>query len=187
MAQKVERQNPILFADIFVGGAGAAVPGFGGGYQLNYQSKAGLFALRLVSTISMDIKGRQLGPFLAFPTVDKNTDFEEYAFLYGYRYIRNNMSVSFLTGISNNLLTTYYYNESLEELYDKEIYAGLPYEFDIKFFKATKRRFRIYGLIPVGPKTAFGGSIGFKLFGNFSRRNYVGLGVNYGLGYHKKY
>lgn len=66
-------------------------------------------------------------------------------------------------------------------------YVGVPFEVAINWFKPEKRRVKIYGLIPVGPATALGGSIGFKFFGNVSQNSYAGLGLTYGFGYHRKY
>lgn len=109
----------------------------------------------------------------------------EVALLYGLRTIEENHAYSFSLGVS---YSGYYQN------YDKNVnnninydYVGVPFEANIKWFKEEKRRFRIYGLIPVGKPTAFGGAIGFKLFGNISRQTYAGIGLTYGLGFHKVY
>jgi hypothetical protein len=63
----------------------------------------------------------------------------------------------------------------------------LPIELNFKWFKSKKKRYRIYGIIPVGEPTSFGRNFGFKLVGNISKNSFVGLGIVYGFGIHKKY
>jgi len=59
---------------------------------------------------------------------------------------------------------------------------------NVKWFKKEKKRFRAYyGLIPIGKPTSFGRSFGFKLYGNIGKLSYVGIGINYGFGWHKRY
>jgi hypothetical protein len=58
----------------------------------------------------------------------------------------------------------------------------------MSFFKTKKERFRIfYGLIPVGEPTSFGRAFGFRLYANIAKNSYVGLGLTFGLGWHKIY
>ncbi len=54
-------------------------------------------------------------------------------------------------------------------------------------FKGKKRQYRLYKIIPVGRKTSFGRNVGFKIIGNISKNSFIGVGINCGLGIHKKY
>lgn len=170
-----------------MGGSKGKAGGFSGGGELNYQVGRSLFSARVVGNLKLGAKAINLSPFTAIPTIDRKSASEEYSALYGLRVVRNGHSLSVSTGISHNSFTEWHQDESNESFKVSSSYAGVPFELNVKWFKAEKRRFRIYGLIPVGKKTSFGGSLGFKLFGNISKHSYAGLGATYGLGYHKKY
>lgn len=111
----------------------------------------------------------------------------EYGFLYGKRWTYGNYSLSGSVGISH--FNRFYYENIQDEEKLHETYFGVPFEFNLKFFKARKQRFRAYyGLIPIGKKkVSFGRSVGFKLTGNIAKHSNLGIGINYGFGWHKKY
>lgn len=96
--------------------------------------------------------------------------------------------MSFSAGVSFNDFSLKYQNTNDEIIRVHDTYIGFPYELSVKLFKAKKRRFRVFHwLIPIGKPTAFGRSIGLKIFGNFSKRKYYGAGFSYGFGWHRKY
>jgi hypothetical protein len=111
----------------------------------------------------------------------------ENAFMYGRRLVDGNMSYSYGAGISH-IDREYLMDETNNLLkYDNEQFIGLPFEFNVKWFNSTKQKYRIYELIPVGQPTSFANSIGFKFYGSISKRSFVGLGITFGLGWHKVY
>ncbi|WP_452219027.1 hypothetical protein [Lacinutrix undariae] len=124
---------------------------------------------------------------VVIPTFQSKINVDEFSLLYGKRFIKDTYSFSASVGVSLNELV---YN-SLDNNMNtstKEQYIGFPFEVNIRLFKRKKERIRVlYGLIPIGKPTSFGRSIGLKLYGNIGRVNYVGLGVNTSLGWHKKY
>lgn len=184
-AQKI---NPIIFADIGegIGNDMTAKGGFQFYTSLNYEKNKNLITARYSQLFEFGFDVVPIG-FLAFPVVTSDVTSKEVALLYGRRYTNNGFSYSFSAGISTNI-----YEETLKDDAGKRYkvtsnYVGLPLEFSIKWFKREKSPYRIYGLIPVGKPTALGNSIGFKLIGNISQHSYVGLGLDYGIGYHKEY
>lgn len=184
----VKKSNPIVFADAYFGYAGGSSHGFILGAGLNYQFyKKDLVTLRVSGLLGMRTH-YMLAAYVAFPMFEREETLEEYAVLYGKRFVFDNKALSFSGGVS---LTNRRYYEAFDEYYkyntDKTI--GFPFEVNIKWFKSEKRRFRAYyGLIPIGKrKVSFGRSVGFKLIGNISKTNYTGIGVTYGFGFHKKY
>lgn len=182
------KSNPVIFTEFYAGGAVTNKISWLLGYNLNYQFKHNnLLTARLQGII---------GPSLDLPTeMDLNSDYSderviqgEVALLYGKRWINNNVSYSVSVGASAVAGNHYekvgmYYESSSEN------YFGVPFEFNFKYFKAEKKIFKIYyGLVPVGKrKVSFARSVGLKLTGTLSKNSYVGLGITYGLGWHKKY
>ena len=191
VSDSLQKTNPIVFYE-FYGGIGGGTNGsmFFAGANLNYEfEKSNLTTLRYTGFASFEREYLYIGYF-PFPIFTREESVLEYAFLYGKRYTFDNKSLSFSAGISINDRTFYKYSEELN-YYNKfdDINIGLPVEFNIKWFKAEKKRFRAYyGLIPIGKKrVSFGRSIGFKIIGNFSKTTYLGIGLTYGFGWHKKY
>lgn len=121
-----------------------------------------------------------------YPTsdVDKST-LHEVALLYGWWLFNKGVSYSFSLGGSYN-----WYAKSIRRRYqtttEEARYWGVPFEANALLFKAKKKPFRVLGLVPVGRPTVFGGSIGVKVAGNFSKYSYAGVGVSYGLGWHQR-
>lgn len=184
-----QKPNPIIYANFMIGGASSAkgeVSGLTFGFDVNYQINKDLLTFR--STYIAE-RNNDVGfaAFLIFPLFVGGDSMNEYALLYGKRFIFNSSAISVSAGISSNLLKyTKVVND--ESIKFRKSYIAIPFEVNFNLFKSEKRRFRVlYGLIPVGKPTAFGRSFGVKLFGSFGASNYFGLGLNLGLGWHKTY
>ncbi|MFD0964672.1 hypothetical protein [Pseudofulvibacter geojedonensis] len=173
-----ENSNPILFVEGFLGGGGGKISGVLIGGNLNYQHENSLFTFRVSQLANFKLA------FLLLPDVTSYN--EEYGLLYGKRYIKNGRSLSFSGGISHNTYETKHINNEVE-IVNKTKHIGLAFEASIMWFKANKKRYRIYRIIPVGKPTAFGHSFGFKLSGNISKQSYIGVSMIMGFGWHKKY
>ncbi len=177
-----EKSNPILFSEAYLGPALGRASGFSIGMGLNYQLKAHLFTLRYTSVTQNDTDW-----VFIFPVIKTLEQTDEFALLYGRRHLYGNHSFSYSSGIS------YVKNKELISeandvfTYDTQQGAGLPFEVNIKWFNAKKERYRVLFLVPIGQPISFSRSIGFKLYGNISKNSFVGLGVNYGFGWHKNY
>jgi hypothetical protein len=183
--QPEKKPNPVLYYEGLLGHSWGESGGFSLGAQLNYQTNKNLFTLRYNATIRMHWEISN--PFVPIPIARAVSDLEEYSFLYGFRFIHDGISFSPSVGLSHNVLSRYLKDENLQNYTEISKYLGVPYEINVKFFKNQKQRYRLYHIIPVGKPTAFGKSIGFKIFGNFSKTRYGGFGVTYGYGYHKVY
>jgi len=173
------KENPIVFGDFLVGYSNTGKTAITVGGNINYQSKNNLYTFRTSQTTSID----KIEWFFFIPISVVSNTTTEYAALYGKRYIEDGISYHFSGGISYNI------NEDINgDIKTRETFAGFPLEIGISFFKPNKERFRVfYGLIPVGKPTSFGRSFGFKLYANIAKRSYVGLGLTFGLGWHKIY
>lgn len=181
------KSNPIIFSDVLFGGAFGRAGGGSFSPSINYQKGNLLFTARYLASakfFSESIPNNWLFPFI------RNTYFrsvsEEFSLLAGYRYlVGSGSSLSFSSGISR---TKYkYYGEEGNDPEFRDYYLGLPFEASFTLFNQRKERFRIYGLIPVGRPVGLSNSIGVKLYGNLSRNSFVGLGLNLGYGFYKKY
>ncbi len=175
--------NPIIYADMTLGFS--LMNTYSGIGTINYQTKNNLFTYRFSELYHITAKDKKwliVFPFLIFSSALKS---REHAFLYGKRYENNDFSYSFSGGLS---YTRYTDNPSLLNPTSlKNSFFGFPFEVNVKWFKSEKKRFRIYSLIPVGKPTGLGGSFGIKLFGNISKKSYIGIGLTFGLGYYKNY
>lgn len=176
-----KKENPIVFADVFFGLSRSSIDGFGGGLSVNYQNKSDLFTFRFASFIEI----RDVEFFLIFPISSSTLVNDEFSLMYGKRYVEDGFSYHFSGGISYNSL------RDKDDDLNKDLivnYVGFPLEIGVSWFKPKKERFRLlYGLIPVGKPTAFGRSFGIKMYANITKRPYFGIGLSFGLGYHKKY
>lgn len=181
-----QKPNPIVFSEIFGGYSGGSSQGWTGGLGLNFQHKKDLFTLRYLGLVDLKSEYVSTSPFTVFPVISKEENINEIAVLYGKRYVFENKSLSFSIGISSLKREYYTVSEDIKSL-NRDAYAGFPFEFNIKWFHANKERYRIYGFIPVGKPISFGRSIGFKIAGNISKTNFVGLSLSYGFGLHKVY
>lgn len=180
-----KKENPIVFAETFFGGSFGNAGGLSGGFGLNHQFKNNLFTIRYSGSTNLDLEFISLG-LAAFPVIKQNSTSEEFSALYGLRSIKERRSVSFSAGISYNKYVKHYEDEGGQKFKDRFQYFGVPCEFNIKWYKKDKVKWRIYW-IPIGKPTAFAPSAGLKIFGNISRNSYVGVGMIIGFGYHKKY
>lgn len=178
-----ENSNPIVFADLIIGYSNGSSKGMTGGASINYQTKNNLFTYRFIEVSEI----RYEGILIFIPILTTVETIKENAFLFGKRIVEDNMSYSYSVGISyvereflvdssNNVLR-----------YDSSENIGLPFEFNIKWFNSKKERYRIYQLIPVGNPTSFANSIGFKFYGSISKTSFFGVGITFGLGWHKNY
>lgn len=182
-----QKENPVLFAEILLGGAGGKAGGFAAGATVNYQVKKNLFSLRYLGKTKWQGEVAMLTPFTPLPYFTVKNSSSEYAALYGWRFPKKGHSFSFSLGISHTVFSEQLRDENEDRFYNSTSFVGLPFEFNIKWFKKTKKRYRIYYIFPVGKPTAYGHSFGFKLFGNIAEFSYAGLGVTFGFGWHKKY
>ncbi len=183
----VVKTNPIVFGEGYVGGAVAGQKGFQFGASLNYQFKQNLITFRLSEIDRLKGEAIFLTPVTVLPIITDISIIDEYAFLYGWRLIKNGSSLSLSLGISENKRTEKYRDQNYQKQEVGQSYIGLPFELNAKIFKKEKKRYRIYYIIPVGKPTGYGGSFGLKLSGNFSKYSYLAFGIVGGLGYHKHY
>lgn len=185
-SKKVQKDNPIVFAELLLGMAGGSANGPTIGVTVNYQEQKNLFTMRYIYQYEIETEFAVIG-FVGFPTFVNKGQSNEFSFLYGRRAVKDGRSLSFSGGISvNNAI----YNESQNNSVSNNdlTFIGFPFELNIKWFKKEKKQFRAYfGLIPIGKPTSFGRSFGFKLYGNLGKLSYVGVGINYGFGWHKRY
>jgi hypothetical protein len=184
-----QKSNPIIYADFMIGGASTAngeVNGLTFDFDVNYQINKDLLTFRstYIAERNNDVG---LAAIFIFPSFLGGDSMNEYALLYGKRFIFNGSAISVSAGISSNLLKyTKVVND--DNIKFRKSYIAIPFEVNFNLFKSEKRRFRVlYGLIPVGKPTAFGRSFGVKLFGSLGKFNYFGFGLNFGLGFHKNY
>jgi len=174
-----KKRYPILFVDASFGYVNGALKGFFGGGSVNYQKNKNLFTFR--SLVSYDF--REVDFFLFFPISGTRKSLEEYSLLYGRRFIEDGFSYHFSGGISYNT-----YKTKAENIVTKNQFFGFPLEIGVSWFKSKKEKFKVlYGLIPVGKQTSFGRSFGLNLYANFTEKTYIGLGLKFGIGWHKKY
>jgi hypothetical protein len=192
---KRNKENPILYVDFLLGpsteNGNLGTVYFGG--ELNYQIKKDLFSIRFIE--NTDLK---TGWVFIIPVFVQRSKNNETALLYGKRFIDDNKSYSFSGGISYNKYTNFNLEFENNTLFvniptnqipaSSETYFAVPFEAEVRWFNSRKERFRVfYGIIPIGNSTGFARSFGFKLIGNLSKRSYVGIGLVFGLGFHKEY
>lgn len=183
---RIKKDNPIVFAEFLLGLAGGSANGGTLGFTANYQENNNLYSFRYINQRDVDSEYPILS-FVLFPFFLNETKVDEFSLLYGRRTIKDGQSLSFSAGMSLNLNYNNISNNELESQ-NSNTFIGFPFELNIKWFKKEKKRFRAYyGIIPVGKPTSFGRSFGFKLYGNFGKLSYVGIGINYGFGWHKGY
>lgn len=186
-AQKpIDKTNPIIFIEGMIGGGGGEFSGFVFGATANYQTGKNLFTARVAEHRATNYTAIALG-LSGLPIFTPRMRNTEYALLYGRRYTKKSFSYSFAAGFSHNTLDTKLRGNDGVVYIDTKSYQGFGYEFNVKWFKSQKEPYRLYMLFPIGKPTAFGRSFGFKLMGNISQHSYFGIGLTYGLGWHKYY
>ncbi len=184
-SQGTKGENPIIFTDALIGHSYGKSGGLSGGLSLNYQISRSLFTFRILGTVKLE--SSFASPFLPIPVFMQKSSMEEYALIYGWRFIDANRAFSFSLGPSYNVFSESKSDVNNQQFKSLSRYAGASFEANIKWFKKEKRRFRIYGLFPIGKPTGFGSSAGFKIFGNISKETYAGMGIIFGYGFHKVY
>lgn len=167
-----KKTNPIIFAEMFGGLSIMQHGGFTGGCELNYQYKKSLFSARYNHAAGY----RKRDNVFSFYNVEDN---DEYALLYGKRWLTASRSFSVSAGISRNNLKLTTRDEDFNRSLRYENFYGVPFEASFKWFYPKKRSNLIYNVIIP--------SVGMKLFGNISKRSYVGIGVSFGFGLSKEY
>ncbi len=180
--------NPIVFLDVLFayGNTFNEFTGFDSGISVNYQQKNNLYTFRYNHVEEIKTEMVPIG-YGAIPVVVTDHFSDECALLYGKRYIFNDTAISFSGGPGLYLYTQNLENNIGNTFEDTSSLFSFAYEITIKWFKGKKKPYRIYNIIPVSRPTSFGHSIGFKFVGNFSKYSYVGFGLSYGWGWHKKY
>jgi hypothetical protein len=170
------KTNPIFFTGMNLGYVTGGLKGLYVSFDINYQLKNNLVTFKYTTITEL-----KTGVFFFLPFVEINSATEQYSLLFGKRYVVDGFSYHFSGGIS--------YNSTHDRKIDKRYnYFGFPIEIGTHWFHSKKKRFRVlYGLIPVGKPTGFGRSFGIKLHANIAKKSYVGLGLNFGLGWYKKY
>ncbi|QTE21445.1 hypothetical protein [Polaribacter cellanae] len=169
------KTNPIIFTGMNLGFTSAELRGFNLGFNVNYQQKNNLFTLKYTAILEEEDFGYLI------PFFNANSVTSQFSLLYGKRYIEDNFSYHFSGGIS-------YSHTNDRKINKRYQYFGFPIEIGVNWFKSKKKRLGLlYGLIPVGKPTGFGRSFGIKLYANIAKKSYVGLGLNFGIGWHKKY
>ena len=173
------KQNSIFFVEGSLGYTNGYIDGLTVGAHFNYQIKKNLFTFRFSQTINIE----KLKFFIIIPVESKINTINEHSLLYGKRYVNDGFSYHFSGGISYNV---YKSNTGNIDILDR--FFGFPLEVGVNWFNSKRERYRLlYGLIPVGKPTSFAKSVGVKLYANIARKSYVGIGMTFGLGWHKKY
>jgi len=178
------KTNPIVYVETFFGGAFGRSHGLIAGFSANYQYKSHLFTARYTGLLEQ----RRVGSFIYIPFYRTEEEVEEFALLYGYRVAGGNLSYSLSGGASVVHREMYHYDDynNTSNVTSRTRFS-FPFEFSIKWFKKEKAPYRIYCLFPVGPPTGLGHSFGFKVVGNVGATTFVGLGITWGWGWHKRY
>ncbi len=181
-------KEPIIYADGTFGYIGSNLSGafyFGG--TLNYQQNKNLYSVFVRHNSGAKADYALIAPFIAFPVFYRKFYSDEFGGLYGRRWntkLGTSYSVSVGASITNLTVRKLINNTVYKE---RSQYLGVPFQLSVKWFKRKKKRFKVYGIIPVGKPTSFGSSFGFKIVGNISRNSYIGVGLSFGLGIHQKY
>jgi hypothetical protein len=166
------KSNPIIYGEVFGGFVGMKHFGLAGGGELNYQYKKHLFTLRY----SHETGYVKQDSVVAFSNVEDN---DEYAVLYGKRWITRSHSYSISAGVNSNNLKLTKRDMDDNRYYQYKRFYGVPFEANFKWFNPKKRSNLIFNALTP--------SIGFKLFGSISKYSYVGVGLTIGIGLPKEY
>ncbi|MCB0462288.1 MAG: hypothetical protein R2816_00775 [Flavobacteriaceae bacterium] len=161
-----QNKSTYLFFDFSQGVVVGDINGFGYGLSGNYQNNKDLFSIRTNYIFEFsDI----------WATLFQNkegTSINEYALLYGKRFVFNDSSLSISIGISSNLWK-YDAKENDTKVVKRKSYIGLPIEITgLGFDKKAEKM----GIL-----------IGAKLFSNIGKASYVGIAINFSIGKHKRH
>lgn len=166
------KSNPIIYGEVFGGFVGMKHFGFAGGGELNYQYKKNLFTLRY----SHETGYVKKDSIFTFTNVEDN---DEYAALYGRRWVTRSHSYSVSAGVSSNNLKLAKRDIDDNRYYQYKRFYGVPFEANFKWFKPKRKSNLILNAITP--------SVGLKLFGSISKNTFVGVGLVLGLGLNKEY
>lgn len=184
-SQEKKEGNSIFYADFLIGGSSITGGSLNAGLSLNYQNGKNLFTFRTNQSKKLEDDFNLIFWFSPFTVLDTEKTSSENSFMYGRRYIKNGFSYAFSIGVS-----FIRYNEidnTDQEIISHENFIGLPLEISLHWFEKDKEKIKLFGLIPLGKKTGFGMSSGFKLYGTLSKKSYIGAGLVLGFGYYKNY
>ena|GEM_PF-889246 len=185
IAHAQEKTSPIVFADVSLGYSVGTPEGLTGVFGVYYQHNNDLFSLRFL--VVEDTSTKNFAPLIPIPIFITEDRVNEYSALYGKRYSSGGHAISFSAGLGLVSREVMEKDNSGNHYYTTSNNIGLPYEVNFKWFKREKAPYRIYGVLPIGGRTAFGNSFGFKLSGAVSKTSYIGIGLCFGIGYHKYY
>ena len=177
--------NSIFYADLMLGGSSISGGSFNSSFTLNYQNKNNLFSFRRSLSKKIDDDGGIVFWALPISVLDTKLGSSENSFLYGKRFVKNEFSYAFSTGIS--FLKHNELNVLLDDIINQDNFIGLPIEISLSWFKKDKEKIKLFGLFPLGKETGFGMSSGLKFYGTISKKSYFGAGLVIGFGYYKNY
>lgn len=166
------KSNPIIYVEAFGGFVGMKHFGFAGGAELNYQYKKNLFSLRYSHETGY-VKRDSVFNFM------NAEDNDEYAILYGRRWVKMSHSFSVSAGVSSNNLKLTTRDLDYNSYFEYKRFLGVPFEANFKWFKPKRKSNLILNAITP--------SVGFKVFGSISKNSFVGVGLILGLGLNKEY
>ena len=180
LAQNSHKTNPIIYGDLTFSPYTSVTDGLLFACDFNYQAGSNLFTL----------KGTGIGPMdkvIFNPDFDESDDYAEVAFLYGRRWISGGRSFSLSAGLAVEGQTIYYSYRGSTVTQNHANYIGLPFQAEVLWFRARKRRSRLYGIFPYGKPTGLGNSVGLNIAGNVSAHSFISFGVVFGLGCFRAY
>ncbi|KGL62734.1 hypothetical protein [Polaribacter sp. Hel1_85] len=184
-SQEKKAGNSIFYADFLIGGSSVSGGSVNAGFSLNYQHNKNLLTFKRSLSKKFEDDGILVFFFLPFTVLDTGVNVAENSFLYGRRHIKNGFSYAFSTGIS--FIRFNEINNTDQEIISRDNFIGLPLEVSFHWFDTDKEEMKLFGLFPIGKKTGFGMSSGFKLYGTISKKSYIGAGLVLGFGYYKNY
>jgi|SRR6185503_526069 len=174
------KTNPIIYADMDFSPSTSVADGLLFAADFNYQAGNNLFTLKATGIGHMD-------KVIYSQDFDENDIYGEVAALYGRRWILGGHSFSFSAGLAVEGQTVDYSYRGCIVTQTHTNYIGFPFEAKVLWFRPRKRRSRIYGIIPYGKPTGFGGGAGLNVAGNVSAHSFISFGLVFGVGYFKRY
>jgi hypothetical protein len=182
---KKRKTTSVLFADLNMGVAGGSSNGLFLGSSLNYQLGRHFITARY-NILEDRQRINSTAGFIFLPRTRVTETIEEGALLYGRFYAKGDTHYSFSGGLSFVHRVRYEYTDAAR-IRHNTLGAGFPFELSIKWFKKEKRPYHVYYVIPIGKPTGLGNSFGFKIIGNVASTTFIGIGLSFGLGWHKHY
>lgn len=169
-----EKSNPIIYAEVFGGFAVVQNIGVAGGGELNYQIEKNLFSFRYTNAVGYTRKENYI-----VPTYDKIADNNEFALMYGRRWLKESHSYSVSAGLNYSSFEFINRDSDNNRYSNYKYFYGVPFEANYKWYYSKRRSNLIFNMmIP---------SVGIKLFGSIARNTFVGIGLTLGIGLPKDY